>query len=255
MPVGGIAAVRKAFADNAKERLGMRKQGKGPTKEELELEEIKRTDLQLIRDFDIYENTSEKLRFRKYPWPFWFLGFAFASGASYLWYLSYTNVIKFKGDLQEVLILSFLAIMALVFLISGKIKSTVFDKSQNKLQIRKRNICCHRRSITVYKLSDIVDARVVWRGMKADAIDTLHYSILIEFDNSQKDTQDTTESDEKHHSTDDEKDKFLLHLDETAQKNIERQRRAKDIILQKYQIKDQVSEMIEQEREKIEEKC
>lgn len=120
------------------------------------------------------------------------------------------------------MILSFLAIMAGVFLISGKIKSTVFDKENNQLMIRKRNICCHRRSITIYKLKDIIDARVVWRGMKVDAIDTLHYSILLEFDNSQKETEDTSETDDFVHSTDDEKDKFLMHIDEAAQKNIER---------------------------------
>ena len=107
--------------------------------------------------------------------------------------------------------------MAGVFLISGKIKSTIFDRKDNKLMVRKRNICCHRRSVTIYKLDDIVDARIVWRGMKADAIDTLHYSIMLEFDNSQKETQGTTEeSDEEVHSTDDEKDKFLMHMDEAA---------------------------------------
>ena len=78
--------------------MGLRKV-KGPTKEELELEQIKRTDLQLIKDFDIYENTKEKLRFRKYPWPFWFLGFAFASGTAYLLYASHTSEIQFKGGI------------------------------------------------------------------------------------------------------------------------------------------------------------
>ena len=129
-------------------------------------------------------------------------------------------------------------------MVSGKIKSTVFDKKNNKLMIRKRNICCHRRSITLYKLDDIIDARVVWRGMKVDAIDTLHYSIMLEFDNSQKDTQDTTET-EEHHSTDDEKDKFLLHMDEKAQKNIELQKKAKDLVNKKYDLKDDISELVE----------
>ena len=78
--------------------------------------------------------------------------------------------------------------MSVVFLYSGKIKSTIFDKNNNRLTIRKRNICCHRRSITHYKLDDVIDARAVWRGMKADAVNTVHYSIMLEFDNSNKDT-------------------------------------------------------------------
>jgi hypothetical protein len=48
MPVGAIGAIRKAFTDNAKEKLGMRLKNRPPTKEELELEQVKRTDLSLI---------------------------------------------------------------------------------------------------------------------------------------------------------------------------------------------------------------
>jgi hypothetical protein len=185
---GRIGALRNLYKDNSKDRLGSTPKKRPWTKEEVELQRVKIEKLDQIEDFDVYENSKTKLRFRKYPWPFWFIGFAFLAGAIYILHLSLIGKIKFKKSIQEFLILSFMAVMAAVFLYTGKIKSTVFDKKNNQLMIRKRNICCHRRSITLYKLADIVDARAVWRGMKVDAVNTVHYSILLEFDNSNKDT-------------------------------------------------------------------
>lgn len=55
---GRIGAIRRTFAARSKERLGMKPKGEALTKDEVELEMLKREKLELITDFDVYENTS-----------------------------------------------------------------------------------------------------------------------------------------------------------------------------------------------------
>ena len=65
------------------------------------------------------------------------------------------SIIKFKRTSVEYVLFSFLVVVGLIFLFSGKIKTTEFDMNKGVIQIRKRNLSCHNRSITNYDLKQI----------------------------------------------------------------------------------------------------
>ena len=99
---------------------------------------------------------------------------------------------------------------------AGKIRSTVFDKSKDEIIIRKRNITCHRRTVTKYKLSDLQDVRAVWRGIDQGQVNNEHFAVILDFN------QENTEStDGGYESSDREVDKFHMAVDDNIQKVIE----------------------------------
>ena len=79
---------------------------------------------------------------------------------------------------------------------TGKIKSTIFDKKEQTVIIRKRTISCHCRTITAYDLKALRDVRAVWRGLKAGEIDNRHYAIVLEFDQNENTNEVSTQDDE-----------------------------------------------------------
>lgn len=120
----------------------------------------------------MYENTKDKLRFRKYPWPHWITGFCMWSGFGFIMYMAHERILKFDKKGVEYLLLAFLLICGFAFLWAGRTKSTIFDKKTNSLIIRKRNIFCHRRTITKYNLDEMTDVRAVWRGINSGSVNT-----------------------------------------------------------------------------------
>lgn len=75
--------------------------------------------------------------------------------------------------------------------------------------MKKRNISCHKRSYTKYKLDDISDVRAVRRGIEAGQVNNVHYAIMVEFDNRKPEPkraihEDTTD----YESSDRELDRF-----------------------------------------------
>lgn len=173
---GRIGALRGARLKEGKsDRTGFNKFGNRQTwlkrstlrKRELEseLKALKTKNLGEFEDFDLYENTKTLLRFRKYPWGHWFLGLSFWGGAIFVIFMCYENLMHFKKRSVEYALLAFLIICGFAFLWAGRTKSTIFDRATDSLVIRKRNIFCHRRVITKYKLSDLADVRAVWRGI------------------------------------------------------------------------------------------
>ena len=78
--------------------------------------------------------------------------------------------------------LLFCLFMGFLFIYKGKIRSVVFDKMQGTLTIKKRNLCCDKRSITTYPIKDITDVKAVYRGYKAGSVNTMMYSIIVEFE-------------------------------------------------------------------------
>ena len=113
----------------------------------------------------MWENTETKLRFRKFPWPHWILAFLFLGAAAFIIYMANADMVKFKKKYVETLLLLFLIVVGFVFLTSGRIKSTIFDKEKRRVTIRKRTICCQRKTITNYNLDDMISIRAVKRGI------------------------------------------------------------------------------------------
>lgn len=122
------------------------------------------------------------LRFRKYPWGNWFCGFVFLTGSVACFILAQEKLLTFKNKGVEPFLLAFMVVAGLIFLWYGRTKSTVFDRKEKAITIRKRNIFCHRRTITKYDLSDLTDVRAVRRGINSGQVRTLHYAIVLEFD-------------------------------------------------------------------------
>ena len=136
------------------------------TKAQIEVDSLKRKDLKYFQDRDIYENSKNKLRFRKLPWGQWIMGCLFVFGTFYVIYEIYEELRGFKPShlVREYLMLCFTLITGFLFLYTGKIKHTIFDKNQGTLTIKKRNTFCNKRSIVTYHLSDISEIRAVYRG-------------------------------------------------------------------------------------------
>lgn len=131
---------------------------------------------------DMYENTENRLRFRKFPWNHWIMAAIFLGGAIFIIYMVLEDLVKFKKRIHEYLCILTLLFLGMVFLLSGKIKSTIIDRDSKTLLVRKRTISCHCRSITKYSLENLRDVRAVWRGLKAGEIDNRHYAIVLSFD-------------------------------------------------------------------------
>lgn len=83
------------------------------------------------------------------------------------------------------------------------------------IQIRKRNLSCHNRSITNYDLKQIQNARAVWRGLTADAVNNQRYSIILEFNQNELGTDDSTTG---YESSDREIDRFHMAVDERMER-------------------------------------
>mmetsp|Transcript_36533 Transcript_36533/g.56094 ORF Transcript_36533/g.56094 Transcript_36533/m.56094 type:complete len:100 (+) Transcript_36533:202-501(+) len=93
----------------------------------------------------------------------------------------YDHLVNFRKKLYEYILISFLLAVGLLIIYAGKVKSTVFCKQSNKIIIRKRNAFCCRKTVTVYPLDRVTDARAVWRGLKVENFDTQHYSVILDF--------------------------------------------------------------------------
>lgn len=145
---------------------------------------MKASDRSYISDRDMWENSRQKLRFRKFPWGHWFLGFTWLLGVIWIIYEIKYDLFRFKAHkiLKEYLFLFFTFFISLMFLYKGKIRHTIFDKKAGTLTIKKRNICCDRRSIVTYSLKDISDVKAVYRGYKQNSVDTQIYKCIIEME-------------------------------------------------------------------------
>lgn len=122
------------------------------------------------------------MRFRHYPWGFWFLGFGFLSGALLVLTLLYEDFIQFKKAWHEYVLVGGMIVLGILFLTTGKVKSVIFDRYENEIILRKRTITCHCKTITKYNLDDLLDVRAVWRGIYTTQVKTLHYAIILDFD-------------------------------------------------------------------------
>ena len=163
-------SVLKAVTRMADGKQGERKK----SKHQAELDLMRVSDRSAIEDRDMWENSKTKLRFRKFPWGHWFLGFSFLAGVAWIIYEINYDLFKFKYHkvLKEYLMLVFCSFLGLAFLYKGKIRHTIFDKKAGTMTIKKRNTCCDKRSIVTYKLKDISDVYAVYRGSKQGGVDT-----------------------------------------------------------------------------------
>jgi len=74
-------------------------------------------------------------------------------------------------------------ILAFSFMIAGRVEQVIFDRHKRLFQIRKTNIVCYKTEIT-YRLADIKCVKAVKSGHDGINVNTLHYKIVIEFNNA-----------------------------------------------------------------------
>ena len=118
------------------------------------MEKLKDMPLKELNDKDVWENSKTKLRFRKYPWVHWIVGGCWLLGVAWVLYELRPTFSRLRGInlVKQWALLAFAIFMGVVFLYTGKIRTTVFDREAGTLTIKKRNTCCDRRSIATYKL-------------------------------------------------------------------------------------------------------
>ena len=75
----------------------------------------------------MYESNKDKMRFRQLPWAHWIMALVALSGFVTLVMSLENHVLKLESKLQAFLLV-FLFAFFLLFLVSGKVKSTVIDK-------------------------------------------------------------------------------------------------------------------------------
>lgn len=157
-------SVLKAVTRIADGKEGQRKK----SRQAAEFDLLRYSNRSAIQDRDLWENSRTKLRFRKFPWGNWFLGFTWLGGVVWVLWAANHHLLDFKYHklLKEYLMIFICTLLGAFFLWKGKIRHTIFDKRAGTLTIKKRNTFCDKRSIVNYKLSDISDVKAVYRGYK-----------------------------------------------------------------------------------------
>lgn len=79
------------------------------------------------------------------------------------------------------MLVALMILLGIIFLTTGKIKSTIFDIEKKEIIIRKRTISCHCRTVTKYDMVDLFDVRAVHRGINSRQYNNTHYSIILDF--------------------------------------------------------------------------
>ena len=118
---------------------------------EEELERLKKWDHRAIQDKDVKENSLTRLRFRKIPWPYWIIGFLFMLGGFLCLYLVQVygqpkQLFNEDGEPLEMhkpnhwisySIIVFMIVLGYLFVINGRVKTTVFDKRTGQISVAK----------------------------------------------------------------------------------------------------------------------
>lgn len=82
-------------------------------------------------------------------------------------------------------------VLGYLFIINGYVRTTIFDKRAGIIQISKHPIqyylsCCRNKEyskIKVYPMEDISNIRAAMRGIHKGNVNTIHYKIVIDFEN------------------------------------------------------------------------
>ena len=88
-------------------------------------------------------------------------------------------------------IIVFMIVLGYLFVINGRVKTTVFDKRTGQISVAKHPLtyyltCCRNTSnskLKTYHLQDVRSVRAAQRGINKGQVNTLHYKIVIEFYN------------------------------------------------------------------------
>ena len=184
--IGAIIMARR------RAKLGPRRR-----KSEEELDRLRNYDPRVIKDNDIKETTLTRLRFRKIPWPYWIIGMLFIIGGLFCFYLVFQygqQESMFSIDsklLMSYSIIIFMLVIGYLFVINGRVKTTIFDKRSGLLTEAKYPlsyyISCGKNlsnsKVKTYRLRDIKSVRAAQRGINRGSMNTLHYKVVIEFEN------------------------------------------------------------------------
>ena len=88
-------------------------------------------------------------------------------------------------------IIIFMVVLGYLFVINGRVKTTVFDKRTGLISVAKHPLtyyltCCRNTAnskLRTYYLQDVRSVRAAQRGINRGQVNTLHYKIIIEFHN------------------------------------------------------------------------
>lgn len=87
---GRIAAITRGMK---RKKKGEKVENSKVTKKNNEIEKLKSVNKYDFKDEDLYELNSRRLRFRNYPYAFWFLGTLFLLGSGLIVFLLYEDFI------------------------------------------------------------------------------------------------------------------------------------------------------------------
>lgn len=136
-----------------------------------------------MEDRDVWENSRVRLRFRTFPWMHWIIGGLWFVGIAWVCIAHGKDLLNLKTNhLTVYSFLLFAFVIGFLFLYTGKIRSTIFDRREFTVTLKKRNTCCDRRSIVTYNLAMLSDIRAVNRTKKIGGQEHRSYYIVMEFE-------------------------------------------------------------------------
>ena len=163
-----------------------RKQGYSLTSHQTEEEELKEMadheNHEMIEDFDIKENTKQKIVFRKYPCIEWGVALAFLATFCFAEYMVQLANVEHGNDKMlhtytQLFLLAFCLIGCICSLYEGEFESITFDRKSDTLLVRYTNFLCKKRYYC-HALDDISSLRAVQKGRKGPS-ETVHYILCI----------------------------------------------------------------------------
>jgi len=113
-----------------------------------------------VTDRDIVENSEQKLKFRKYPYPEWIGGTWLLAMALFVIYILNTEMRAVPQSWLQWIALFLMLVGGLAFIVSGQTITTEFEgtKTNGTLLIVQSNILC-QRNYECYSLADVVNVQ------------------------------------------------------------------------------------------------
>ena len=135
-----------------------------------------------VEDYDIKENTKQKMVFRKYPFIEWGVGLCFICAFAFCEYMICISNVEMGKDMFfhswfVIFLMALLLFAGIYCFYDGEIESIILDKKSKTLMVRYTSILCKKRYY-VHALKDISGIRACIRGRKGPA-ETEHYVLCI----------------------------------------------------------------------------
>jgi len=155
------------------------------------------------------------------------MGALWVAATAWVFWEIHKNVLKDpRKHWAPLAILTTTCLVGLLFLWKGKVRTTVFDRRCGTLTVKRRNLCCHKRSIVTYRLKDISDVRAVYRGHESGSVDTRTYMLIVEIPKHRfQDNRESSEDEDSYYSSTDEE---FVHQKEKLRRKEQEEREAQE---------------------------